>query len=160
VIIFTFFTYFMIFLFIDHNEMLKCNVGRIMTKLMQCHSVWTSYPTLLIYDEIRLLSWMQCDLWQNLWRNWHNIIVFGLHIRLHIHCCESMTKSDCSSWSMICDKIKKHHGNFVTNQGISCSVCLWLPSASTHAFSAPSTPPLDMLESLALPTSRSLDMKV
>jgi hypothetical protein len=32
--------------------MLKCNVGQIMTKLMQRHSVWTSYPTLLIYDEI------------------------------------------------------------------------------------------------------------
>jgi hypothetical protein len=102
----TFFTYYMIFYFIDHKEMLKCKVGRIMTKLAHRHSLWTSYrasyPTLLIYDEIWLLSWMQCDLWQNLWRNWHNVIVFGLHIRLHIERCESMTKSDYSSW-MQCD---------------------------------------------------------
>jgi hypothetical protein len=42
--------------FIDHEEMMKCNVGRIMTKLAQLHSVWTSYrasyQTPLIYDEI------------------------------------------------------------------------------------------------------------
>jgi hypothetical protein len=42
--------------FIDHEEMMKCNVGRIMRKLAQRHSVWTSYrasyQTLLIYDEI------------------------------------------------------------------------------------------------------------
>jgi hypothetical protein len=42
------------------------NVGRIMTKLAQRHSVCTSYrasyPTLLIYDEICLLSWMHYDL--------------------------------------------------------------------------------------------------
>jgi hypothetical protein len=51
---------------IDHEEMLKFNVGRIMTKFVQHHSVWTShrasYPTLLIHDEILWLSWMQCDL--------------------------------------------------------------------------------------------------
>jgi hypothetical protein len=28
---------------IDHEQMLKCNMGRIMTKLTQRHSVWTSY---------------------------------------------------------------------------------------------------------------------
>jgi hypothetical protein len=39
VIISTFFTHSMIFKFIDHKEMLKCNVGRIMTKLSHCHSV-------------------------------------------------------------------------------------------------------------------------
>jgi hypothetical protein len=61
---------------------------------------------------------MQC----NLWWNWHNVIVFGLHIGLHIHRCESMTKSDCSSW-MQCDlwRNQKRHGNFVMDQRISCS---------------------------------------
>jgi hypothetical protein len=61
VIISTFFTYYMIFYFIDHKEMLKCKVGRIMTKLMHRHSLWTSYqasyPTMLIYDEIDTTSW-------------------------------------------------------------------------------------------------------
>jgi hypothetical protein len=80
--------------------------GRIMTKLVQRNSVWTSYrasyPTLLIYDEFCKLSWMHRDLWRNLWRNWHNIMVFGLHIGLHIQHCESMTKSDSLSW-MQCD---------------------------------------------------------
>jgi hypothetical protein len=46
----------MLFYFIDHDEMMKHIMGRIMTKLVQCHSVWASYratyPTLLIYDEI------------------------------------------------------------------------------------------------------------
>jgi hypothetical protein len=40
--------------------------GRIMMKLVQRHSVWTSYrasyPTLLIYDEFWMLSWMHRDL--------------------------------------------------------------------------------------------------
>jgi hypothetical protein len=49
-IISTFFTYYMIFYFIDHKEMLKCKVGRIMTKLA-------------------------------------HVIVFGLHIGLHIQHC-------------------------------------------------------------------------
>jgi hypothetical protein len=126
VIISTFFTHYMIFKFIDPKEMLKCNVGRIMMKLSQRRSVWTShrasYPTLLIYDEIWRLKWMQCDLWRNPWRNWHNVIVFGLHIRLHIYNYESMTKSDCLSW-MQCDlwRNKKHHENFVMDQRISCS---------------------------------------
>jgi hypothetical protein len=35
-------------------------------EMAQRHSVWTSYrasyPMMLIYDEICLLSWMQCDL--------------------------------------------------------------------------------------------------
>jgi hypothetical protein len=97
------FTHYMILLkCIDHEEILKCNMGRIMTKLTQRRSIWTShrasYPTQVIYDEIWLLSWMQCNLWRNLWRNWHNVIVFGLHIGLHIQHCESMTKSDCLSW--------------------------------------------------------------
>jgi hypothetical protein len=80
--------------------------GRIMTKLAQRHSVWTSYrasyPTLLIYDEFWMLSWMHRDRWWNLWWNWHNVMVFGLHIGLHIQHCESMTKSYSSSW-MQCD---------------------------------------------------------
>jgi hypothetical protein len=41
-------------------------------------------------------------LWVGLCRNWHNVIVFGLHIELHIQLCESMTKSYCLSW-MLCD---------------------------------------------------------
>jgi hypothetical protein len=40
--------------------------GRIMTKLVQHHSVSTSYrasyPTLLIYDEFWMLLWMHRDL--------------------------------------------------------------------------------------------------
>jgi hypothetical protein len=42
--------------FIDHEEILKCNMGRILMKLTQHHIIWTShrasYPTLVIYDEI------------------------------------------------------------------------------------------------------------
>jgi hypothetical protein len=101
-------------------------MGWIMTKLTQRHSVWTlywvSYPTLLIYDEIQLLSWMQYDLWWNLWRNWHNVMVFGLHIGLHIQHCEYMTKSDYSSWMrVICDEIWKRHVNFIIDHQVFCS---------------------------------------
>jgi hypothetical protein len=43
------------FSFIDHDEMLKRIVGRIITKLAQRHSAWASYrasyPTMWIYDE-------------------------------------------------------------------------------------------------------------
>jgi hypothetical protein len=70
--------------------------------IMRKCSVWTSYrasyPTLLIHEEIRLLSWMKCDLWQNLWWNWHTVIVFGLHIGFQIQHCQSVTKSDYLSW--------------------------------------------------------------
>jgi hypothetical protein len=115
------------FYFIDHKEMLKCKVGRIMTKLAHRHSLWTSYrasyPTLLIYDEIWLLSWMHRDLWRNLWRNWHNVMVFGLHIGLHIQHCESVTKSDSSSW-MQCDEIWKRHVNIVMDHKVFCSVSI------------------------------------
>jgi hypothetical protein len=81
---------------------MKSIVGRIMTKLAQRHSVWTSYPTLRIYDEFWLFVMMQCELWWNLWRKWHRIILFGLHIGLHIQHCKSMMKSDSLLW-MKCD---------------------------------------------------------
>jgi hypothetical protein len=49
-------------------------------------------------------SWLNDEntLSAGLWRNWHNVIVCGLHIGLHIQLCESMTKSYCLSW-MQCD---------------------------------------------------------
>jgi hypothetical protein len=56
------------------------------------------------YDFLIYWSWLNDEntLWDRLWRNWHNVIVFGLHIELHIQLCESMTKSYCWSW-MLCD---------------------------------------------------------
>jgi hypothetical protein len=45
-------------------------------------------------------------MWVELWQNWRNVIVFGLHIGLHIQHCWSMTKSDyCHGCSVICDEI-------------------------------------------------------
>jgi hypothetical protein len=123
--------------------------GWIMTKLVQCHSVWTSYrasyPTLLIYDEFWMLLWMHRDLWRNLWRNWHNVMVFGLHIGLHIQHCESMTKSDSSSW-MQCDlwrnlktSCEYRHGSqgFFSEliQWLWSCLIMWLSREATTSFS-------------------------
>jgi hypothetical protein len=62
---------------------------------------------------------------------WHNIIVFGLHIGLHIQHCQSVMKSTvCHGCSVIYDEIWKRQVNFVIDQRISCSGRWILPEPS------------------------------